>query len=81
MQKSPTVSATMALDALDEASRNVDRIRADLTKAIAERDTLIIDAKASGIPYTTLGRRSRLSLKRLQHIVAKPSPQSTEDTE
>lgn len=81
MQKSPTVSATMALDALEDASRNVDRIRRDLAIAIAERDELIIDAKASGIPYTTLGRRSRLSLKRLQHIVAKPSPQTPEHTE
>lgn len=68
------ISATMALEDLAEACNDVHVARNALAKAIAERDDLIKSAKASGIPYKTLGRVTRLGLNRLQAIIAKPSP-------
>lgn len=63
----------MALDAIEELSDEIDALRYETTQKLAQRDALIQDAKRAGIPYKTLGRRSRLSLNRLQAINAKPN--------
>lgn len=68
----------MALDAIEELSDEIDALRHALSEKLDTRDRLIQDAKSNGIPYTTLGRRSRLSLKRLQAIVARAVPEDTE---
>lgn len=66
------ISATMALDAIEEISDEIDALRHELREKLDARDALIRDAKAAGMRYATLGRRSRLSLNRLQAINAKP---------
>ena len=68
----------MALDAIEELSDEVDALRHALQDKLNTRDRLIQDAKANGIPYSTLGRRSRLSLKRLQAIVARAVPEDSQ---
>jgi len=62
----------MALDAIEELADKIDAIRYEERRLLNERDRLLQDAQASGIPYKTLGRRSRLGLKRLQAIMARP---------
>lgn len=61
----------MALNAIEELADEIDALRHALQQKLDARDTLIQDAKDSGIRYATLGKRSRLSLKRLQAIVGK----------
>lgn len=68
------ISATMALDAIEEACEEVIQTRHALRQKIQDRDYLIQVAKHAGIPYSTLGRRTRLSLNTLQAIMAKPEP-------
>lgn len=65
----------MALDSIQDLADEIDVMRQALQDKITERDALLQDAKQSGIPYSTLGRRSRLSKKRLEAIMAKPRPE------
>ena len=71
------ISTTMALDAIEDISNEIEELRHALQRKLDTRDAMIQDAKRSGIRYATLGKRSRLSLKRLQAIVARHVPENT----
>lgn len=74
------ISTTMALSAIEEISDEIDDLRHALQRKLNQRDAMIQDAKSSGVRYATLGKRSRLSLKRLQAIVARHIPEEDSDS-
>ena len=67
------IRTTLALANLRESSERVDALRAayeaQLREAVTERDELIQDARAAGIPYARIQRETKLSRERIRQIV------------
>jgi hypothetical protein len=65
---SASISASLALSALEDASQEVRDAEEVLRRARANRDELIRDARANSIPYPVLTKRTGLGREHLSKI-------------